>query len=61
MSGGVIYISSRLAAVLADYVDGKDLMGTIIKSVVETIFRNEVFSLHTVGKGDWRKHKDQYN
>ena len=31
-SGGVIYISSRLAAVLADYADGRDLTGTIIKS-----------------------------
>lgn len=31
-SGGVIYISSRLAVALADYADGKDLTGTIIKS-----------------------------
>ena len=31
-SGGVIYISSRLAAVLADYADGVQLTGTIIKS-----------------------------
>jgi len=31
-SGGIIYISSRLAAVLADYADGMQLTGTIIKS-----------------------------
>ena len=31
-SGGVIYISSRLAAALADYADGMKLTGTIIKS-----------------------------
>jgi integrase len=31
-SGGVIFISSRLAAVLADYADGVQLTGTIIKS-----------------------------
>ena len=31
-SGGVIYISNRLAAVLANYADGMQLTGTIIKS-----------------------------
>ena len=30
-SGGVIYTSNRLAAVLADYADGMELTGTIIK------------------------------
>ena len=31
-SVGVIYISSRLAAAIADYAYGRDLTGTIIKS-----------------------------
>ena len=30
--GGVIYISRRLSAGLADYANGRDLTGTIIKS-----------------------------
>ena len=31
-SGGVVFISSRLAKALDDYADGRDLTGTIIKS-----------------------------